>query len=170
MKRHETSWNNLNFLGAMPSVCPKMPPQVSCVAGTDDESEDGETETEPGRPYRSGSGSWHRQLSPCSVLSAASSGRLYAEPAQTLIFLDWDDTIFPCTEIFQKRHYSRKTREWTQCLVSALAALALAALAAGEVTLRNALEKVQLDVLFRRKSMFYIWSSCVCLNYWWSEP
>lgn len=82
--------------------------------GTDDESEDGETETEPGRPYRSGSGSWHRQLSPCSVRSAASSGRLYAEPAQTLIFLDWDDTIFPCTEIFQKRHYSRKTREWTQ--------------------------------------------------------
>lgn len=82
----------------MPSVCPKMPPQVSCVAGTDDESEDGETETEPGRPYRSGSGSWHRQLSPCSVLSAASSGRLYAEPAQTLIFLDWDDTIFPFSE------------------------------------------------------------------------
>ena len=86
------------------------------VAGTDDESEDGETETPRGRPYRSGSGSWHRQLSPCSVLSAASSGRLYAEPAQTLIFLDWDDTIFPCTEIFQKRNYSRKTREWTQCL------------------------------------------------------
>ena len=44
-------------------------------AGTDDESED---DTEAGARY---SGSWHRQLSPCSVLSAASSGRLYAEPA-----------------------------------------------------------------------------------------
>ena len=36
--------------------------------------------------------------------------------AQTLIFLDWDDTIFPCTELFQKRNYSRKTREWQECL------------------------------------------------------
>ena len=63
-----------------------------------------------------GCGAWRRQHSPCSVLSAASSGRLYAEPAQTLIFLDWDDTIFPCTEIFSTRNYSRRTREWTKFL------------------------------------------------------
>ena len=59
---------------------------------------------------------WHRQSSPCSVLSVASSGHLYAEPGQTLIFLDWDDTLFPCHEIFSKRQYSKRTREWMLCL------------------------------------------------------
>ena len=59
---------------------------------------------------------WHRQSSPCSVLSVASSGHLYAEPGQTLIFLDWDDTLFPCHEIFNKRQYSKRTREWMLCL------------------------------------------------------
>ena len=113
--------HKFKFVGSQSKVFFHHAASTFCkVAGTDDESEDGETDTEAGRDrYRSGSGSWHRQLSPCSVLSAASSGRLYAEPAQTLIFLDWDDTIFQCTEIFQKRQYSRKTREWTQCLALA---------------------------------------------------
>ncbi|CAK9114470.1 Uncharacterized protein SCF082_LOCUS53032 [Durusdinium trenchii] len=75
--------------------------------GTDDSDEADEYET------KAPSGAWRRQLSPCSVFSAASSGRLYAEPAQTLIFLDWDDTIFPCTEIFTTRNYTRRSREWT---------------------------------------------------------
>ena len=76
--------------------------------GTDDSDEADEYET------KAPSGAWRRQLSPCSVFSAASSGRLYAEPAQTLIFLDWDDTIFPCTEIFTTRNYTRRSREWTK--------------------------------------------------------
>lgn len=37
---------------------------------------------------------WHRQISP-----AATSGCLYDEAYQTLIFFDWDDTIFPTTEL-----------------------------------------------------------------------
>eukprot|EP00913_Durusdinium_trenchii_P021557 g20258.t1 len=78
--------------------------------GTDDSDEADEYET------KAPSGAWRRQLSPCSVFSAASSGRLYAEPAQTLIFLDWDDTIFPCTEIFTTRNYTRRSREWTKPL------------------------------------------------------
>ena len=99
---------------------------VLSPVGTDDESEDGDTgdtDATGGRHRRrpSSSGSWHRQLSPCSVLSVASSGRLYAEPAQTLIFLDWDDTIFPCTELFTKRGYSRRTRDWTEPLEADLA-------------------------------------------------
>lgn len=76
-------------------------PKFRSYGGTDDESEDGDTgdtDATGGRHRRrpSSSGSWHRQLSPCSVLSVASSGRLYAEPAQTLIFLDWDETWWHC--------------------------------------------------------------------------
>lgn len=35
-----------------------------------------------------------------SHISVADSTVQYADPGQTLIFLDWDDTIFPTTEIF----------------------------------------------------------------------
>jgi len=34
--------------------------------------------------------------------SVASSAWQYAEPTQTLFFLDWDDTLFPCTELFER--------------------------------------------------------------------
>ena len=56
---------------------------------------------------------WSRQQSPCSVLSVASSGRQFAEPQQTLLFLDWDDTMFPCTELFHKRGLPRRSKDWT---------------------------------------------------------
>ncbi|CAE8622133.1 unnamed protein product, partial [Polarella glacialis] len=39
-----------------------------------------------------------RQLSKTSDASDA----CYAEPAQTLLFLDWDDTLFPTTELFER--------------------------------------------------------------------
>merc|ERR1712224_913646 len=35
-----------------------------------------------------------------SVTNTMDSGWRFAEPAQTLIFLDWDDTLFPTTELF----------------------------------------------------------------------
>lgn len=34
--------------------------------------------------------------------SVASSSVQYAEPSQTLIFLDWDDTLFPTSELFDR--------------------------------------------------------------------
>jgi len=37
------------------------------------------------------------------ALSVASSGNLYSDPSQVLIFLDWDDTLFPSTELFHRR-------------------------------------------------------------------
>eukprot|EP00440_Ansanella_granifera_P035576 gb/GFBE01038592.1/.p1 GENE.gb/GFBE01038592.1/~~gb/GFBE01038592.1/.p1 ORF type:complete len:478 (+),score=57.78 gb/GFBE01038592.1/:1-1434(+) len=64
-----------------------------------------------------------RQASPGSVVSVssiASSGRLFAEPAQTLLFLDWDDTIFPCSELFHRRGLPRRARDWTEPLSSEL--------------------------------------------------
>lgn len=38
-----------------------------------------------------------------SCASAATSDRLYAEAGQTVLFLDWDDTLFPTTELIQRR-------------------------------------------------------------------
>eukprot|EP00930_Biecheleria_cincta_P044752 TRINITY_DN30819_c0_g2_i1.p1 TRINITY_DN30819_c0_g2~~TRINITY_DN30819_c0_g2_i1.p1 ORF type:complete len:390 (+),score=58.48 TRINITY_DN30819_c0_g2_i1:38-1207(+) len=38
--------------------------------------------------------------SPCSRTSACSTER--TSPSQTLIFFDWDDTLFPTTELFQR--------------------------------------------------------------------
>ena len=66
---------------------------------------------------------WSRQQSPCSVLSVASSGRLFAEPQQTLLFLDWDDTVFPCTELFHKRGLPKRSKDWTPLDPELLAAL-----------------------------------------------
>lgn len=48
---------------------------------------------------------WGRSTTPNSV---ASSGWQYAEPTQTLIFLDWDDTLFPCTELFERWRLPRR--------------------------------------------------------------
>jgi len=48
---------------------------------------------------------WARSSTPNSV---ASSAWQYAEPTQTLIFLDWDDTLFPCTELFERWNLPRR--------------------------------------------------------------
>uniref|UniRef100_A0A7S2KAY2 Uncharacterized protein n=1 Tax=Zooxanthella nutricula TaxID=1333877 RepID=A0A7S2KAY2_9DINO len=46
---------------------------------------------------------WGRQCSNTStVASLAASDVHYSEPTQTLIFLDWDDTLFPTTEIVER--------------------------------------------------------------------
>jgi len=44
--------------------------------------------------------------------SLASSSQQYADPGQTLIFLDWDDTLFPTTEIFHNYRVPRKPKDW----------------------------------------------------------
>mmetsp|Transcript_23744 Transcript_23744/g.55340 ORF Transcript_23744/g.55340 Transcript_23744/m.55340 type:complete len:388 (+) Transcript_23744:80-1243(+) len=42
---------------------------------------------------------WIRQV---SAVSAATSGMRFSEPSQTLLFLDWDDTLFPTSDIFRE--------------------------------------------------------------------
>lgn len=42
----------------------------------------------------------HSEVDFMRNISEATSGCLYAEATQTLIFLDWDDTLFPTTELF----------------------------------------------------------------------
>jgi len=49
---------------------------------------------------------------PTSPKSLASSQRRYADPGQTLIFLDWDDTLFPTTELFDQWHLSSRFESW----------------------------------------------------------
>lgn len=47
---------------------------------------------------------WLRDASISSqATTLASSQQHYAEPGQTLIFFDWDDTLFPTTELFERR-------------------------------------------------------------------
>ncbi|CAE8693651.1 unnamed protein product [Polarella glacialis] len=40
--------------------------------------------------------------------ASSSSLACYAEPSQTLIFLDWDDTLFPTTELFKRWNVSSR--------------------------------------------------------------
>eukprot|EP00425_Heterocapsa_triquetra_P017371 CAMPEP_0195148958 /NCGR_PEP_ID=MMETSP0448-20130528/176206_1 /TAXON_ID=66468 /ORGANISM="Heterocapsa triquestra, Strain CCMP 448" /LENGTH=409 /DNA_ID=CAMNT_0040187585 /DNA_START=12 /DNA_END=1238 /DNA_ORIENTATION=+ len=47
---------------------------------------------------------WGRQESDSSL---ATSAQQYAEPGQTLIFFDWDDTLFPYTAIFEQWRIGR---------------------------------------------------------------
>ncbi|CAE8737763.1 unnamed protein product [Polarella glacialis] len=65
-------------------------------------------ESDDGRPV------WRRQASP--AFSMATSGGLFAEPAQTLLFLDWDDTLFPCSELFTRRGLPRRRKYWNRPL------------------------------------------------------
>mmetsp|Transcript_74070 Transcript_74070/g.160224 ORF Transcript_74070/g.160224 Transcript_74070/m.160224 type:complete len:411 (+) Transcript_74070:41-1273(+) len=51
---------------------------------------------------------WVRQVS--QACSAATSTAMYAESGQTLMFLDWDDTLFPTTELFDRWRLTRRTR------------------------------------------------------------
>jgi len=91
-----------------------LSPDASPAHGTSEALEDAGNQNIP---------SWSRQQSPCSVLSVASSGRLFAEPQQTLLFLDWDDTMFPCTELFYKRGLPKRSKDWTPPDPELLAAL-----------------------------------------------
>lgn len=55
------------------------------------------------------------ELPPLTLLrrfSSASSGHEFAEPAQILVFLDWDDTLFPCSELFSRRALPRRASAW----------------------------------------------------------
>jgi len=38
----------------------------------------------------------------CEPISFCGSDGFFADPSQTLLFLDWDDTLFPTTEIFDR--------------------------------------------------------------------
>merc|ERR1719305_653703 len=51
---------------------------------------------------------------PSSFTSTRASQLLYAEPDQTLIFLDWDDTLFPTYELFQIWHLPSRPEEWPE--------------------------------------------------------
>lgn len=54
-----------------------------------------------------------RQTSSSShATSHASSAQQYADPGQTLIFFDWDDTLFPTTEVFKRRGVPLSRDAW----------------------------------------------------------
>eukprot|EP00440_Ansanella_granifera_P072186 gb/GFBE01078334.1/.p1 GENE.gb/GFBE01078334.1/~~gb/GFBE01078334.1/.p1 ORF type:complete len:389 (+),score=90.50 gb/GFBE01078334.1/:1-1167(+) len=73
--------------------------------GVTEDGEDGESaetdETVPPLPApRSGSAvSLQRQITPFSPTFSRASWGCFAEPSQTLIFFDWDDTLFPTTAL-----------------------------------------------------------------------
>jgi len=46
---------------------------------------------------------WRRQI---THVSTATSGWKFADPSQTLLLLDWDDTLFPTTDLRNRRHFS----------------------------------------------------------------
>eukprot|EP00929_Paragymnodinium_shiwhaense_P036394 TRINITY_DN19514_c0_g1_i1.p1 TRINITY_DN19514_c0_g1~~TRINITY_DN19514_c0_g1_i1.p1 ORF type:complete len:455 (+),score=118.79 TRINITY_DN19514_c0_g1_i1:173-1537(+) len=63
--------------------------------------------------------SWMRQgsaLSVCSIASNVSQLR-YADPSETLIFLDWDDTLFPTAELFDKWKLPCRPGSWSHMLL-----------------------------------------------------
>jgi len=47
-----------------------------------------------------------------SQMSLATSNGLYGEPQQTLIFLDWDDTVFPTYALFRKWKLPTQSSLW----------------------------------------------------------
>merc|ERR1719335_199705 len=48
----------------------------------------------------------------CGGQSSVTSGRWFAEPCQTLLFFDWDDTLFPTEEIFHRWNLTDQAAEW----------------------------------------------------------
>lgn len=50
----------------------------------------------------------------CGGQSVATSGRWFAEPSQTLLFFDWDDTLFPTEELFHRWMLPTDAAEWDQ--------------------------------------------------------
>mmetsp|Transcript_139156 Transcript_139156/g.259492 ORF Transcript_139156/g.259492 Transcript_139156/m.259492 type:complete len:332 (+) Transcript_139156:64-1059(+) len=66
---------------------------------------------------------WGRQISGASVISevpstVADSTFQWAEASQTLIFLDWDDTLFPTTELFDRWCLPQRPEEWNNLTFS----------------------------------------------------
>lgn len=59
---------------------------------------------------------FQRQISQPTV---ANSLAAWSRPSQTLIFLDWDDTIFPTTEIVDNWGLSSKYDTWSSAVLSA---------------------------------------------------
>jgi len=47
-----------------------------------------------------------------TVTSTVASRMRYAEPSQTLIFFDWDDTLFPTTEVFDRWGFPSSAVRW----------------------------------------------------------
>lgn len=47
-----------------------------------------------------------------SAICRVSSGWLFADPSETLIFLDWDDTLFPSTELFDRWGLPKNPGMW----------------------------------------------------------
>lgn len=58
----------------------------------------------------------------CSTMTRDSSYR-FAEPAQTLLFLDWDDTLFPTTELFRRHELFKGDGTQNTCEIELPAAL-----------------------------------------------
>jgi len=59
----------------------------------------------------------HRSTSQTSMrrqptVKATDSKVLWAEPSQTLIFLDWDDTLFPTTDLFDNWGLPSRPEQW----------------------------------------------------------
>mmetsp|Transcript_88271 Transcript_88271/g.189488 ORF Transcript_88271/g.189488 Transcript_88271/m.189488 type:complete len:463 (-) Transcript_88271:75-1463(-) len=61
-------------------------------------------------PQRSISNHSEEGLTSPSRCSASSNFR-FSEPTQTLIVFDWDDTLFPTTELFDRMRFSSKDKE-----------------------------------------------------------
>jgi hypothetical protein len=53
-----------------------------------------------------------------STVSNASQAR-YGDPDQTLIFMDWDDTLFPTTELFDRWQVPSKPHLWDEVQLAA---------------------------------------------------
>lgn len=94
---------------------------VYCSEGSDascfDETPDLQGFAEQERPanYRMNSS---LEVDCVSVCHSATSDAFYADPSQTLIFLDWDDTLFPTTEIFDRWNLSHKESSESRTLSS----------------------------------------------------
>lgn len=50
----------------------------------------------------------------------ASSQQRFAEPGQTLIFFDWDDTLFPTSALFERWNLPKRAGRWPRVLPPAL--------------------------------------------------
>eukprot|EP00747_Dinoflagellata_sp_TGD_P192813 gnl/TRDRNA2_/TRDRNA2_58168_c0_seq1.p1 gnl/TRDRNA2_/TRDRNA2_58168_c0~~gnl/TRDRNA2_/TRDRNA2_58168_c0_seq1.p1 ORF type:complete len:529 (+),score=84.83 gnl/TRDRNA2_/TRDRNA2_58168_c0_seq1:108-1589(+) len=59
----------------------------------------------------------YRIDTPCS--SVASSQQRFTEPEQTIVFFDWDDTVFPTTELFDRWKLPSRPERWADMEISA---------------------------------------------------
>jgi len=54
--------------------------------------------------------------SPCSPSPSIYSLDEFAEPNQTIIFLDWDDTLFPTSQLLDAWHLPSRAEQWAEGL------------------------------------------------------